>query len=77
MAKKISEFKNPLTASTGSIFDIENWLGGVLWVVMFGAIFAMGAAVLAKVDKIIPGNQTPNMKPYAQEVVKDNGITVL
>ena len=41
MAKKLTEFKNPLTNSGGSIFDLSLWLGGILWVVMFGMIFAI------------------------------------
>ena len=51
MAKKLTEFKNPLTNSGGSIFDLSLWLGGILWVVMFGMIFAMGTKALSVIDK--------------------------
>lgn len=58
---KLSEFKNPLTTTKGNIFSIEDWAGGILWVIFAGAIFTAGSKIMAKVDDaIIPGNVTPN-----------------
>lgn len=74
---KLTEYKNPLTNKEGSIFSISDWIGGIMWVVMFGIMFAVGANIVGKIDKILPGNQTPNMKPYEKEVVIDNGIQTL
>lgn len=74
---KLSQYKNPLTNKEGSIFSISDWVGGIMWVVMFGIMFAVGAAIVGKIDKVLPGNQTPNMKPYVKEVVVDNGIQTL
>lgn len=77
MAKKITDFKNPLTVSSGSIFDLSNWLGGILYVVMFGMIVAIGTKALNVIDRRVPGAQTPNMKPYEQPVTSAPGYTVL
>lgn len=78
MAKKtLSSYKNPLTTTSGSVFDLGTWLGGIMWVVMFGMIVAIGSTLLGKVDKVIPGSQTPNMKPYTQTVDAGPGYTVL
>lgn len=77
MAKKLTEIKNPLTTSGGSIFDISLWLGGILWVVMFGMIFAMGSKALSVIDGKIPGNQTPNLAGYQQPVAPGSGLTIL
>ena len=74
---KLSQYKNPLTNKEGSIFSISDWVGGIMWVVMFGIMFAAGAAIVGKIDKVLPGNQTPNMKPYEKKVVVDNGIQTL
>lgn len=74
--KKLTEFKNPITANSGSIFDISVWLGGVIWVVMFGMIVAMGTKALGVIDSKLPGNQTPGMAPYAQPIVGEQ-YTVL
>lgn len=74
---KLSQYKNPLTNKEGSIFSISDWVGGIMWVVMFGIMFAVGAAIVGKIDKVLPGNQTPHMKPYEKEVVVDNGIQTL
>lgn len=71
MAKKLTDFRNPLTEKEGSIFDLSVWLGGILWVVMFGMIIAMGTKALTVVDNKLPGNQTPAMKPYQQPTVGD------
>lgn len=76
MAKKITDFKNPITSTSGSILDWSAWTGGIMWVVMLGAIMAMGVSVLNFVDKKVPGSQIPNMKPYSQPVV-DAGYQVL
>lgn len=77
MAKKITDFKNPLAAREGSVFDIGNWIGGVLWVVMVGMVVAIGVKTLEKLDSFIPGNQTPNIAPYKAEPVAGNPYTVL
>lgn len=76
MAKKLTDFRNPLTEKEGSIFDLSVWLGGILWVVMFGMIVAMGTKALSAVDNKLPGNQTPGMKPYAQPVAGDPYIVL-
>ena len=77
MAKKITEFKNPLTASSGNVLDLGVWLGGVLWVMMVGMIVALGVKALNKVDAIVPGNNTPNVAPYKAEPVTGTQYTVL
>ena len=69
MAKKLTDFRNPLTAKEGSVFDLGNWLGGILWVVMVGMVIALGVKTLEKIDSFVPGNQTPNVAPYKQEPV--------
>lgn len=76
MAKKITDFKNPLTMTSGSVLDASTWLGGILFVVMFGMIVAMGTAALNVIDRKVPGQQSPNMKPYGSTIV-DDGISVL
>lgn len=76
MAKKVTSFSNPLTSTTGSVLDVGVWLGGIMWVVMFGIIVAMGTKVLSVVDSKVPGAQTPNMKPYAQAPV-GNGFNII
>lgn len=76
MAKKITDFKNPLMASSGSVLDWSQWTGGIVWVVMIGMIMAMGASALHYVDRKMPGSQTPNVKPFAQPVV-ESGYNVL
>lgn len=77
MAKKITDFKNPLTATSGSIFDVSMWTGGILWVMMFGLITAVGVKALNIVDSKVPGNQTPRMKPFEAPVVTGSGYNVL
>lgn len=77
MGKPLTSFKNPLTASSGSIFDPGVWLGGILYVVMFGIIVAMGTKALSVIDARVPGSQSPNMKPYSQIQPVSNGINVL
>jgi len=67
---KLTEFKNPLTAREGSIFDLTNWIGGILWVAMTGVILALGVKALGKIDNYVPGNQTPNIAPYKTEPVQ-------
>lgn len=76
MAKKVTSFSNPLTSTTGSVLDIGVWLGGIMWVVMFGIIVAMGTKVLSIVDNKVPGTQTPAMKPYAQAPA-GNGFNII
>lgn len=74
---KLSSFKNPLTNSSGSVFDWSVWLGGIMWVVMFGMIVAMGTKALSVLDTKLPGNQTPAMSPYQQPRPSGDGITVI
>jgi len=74
---KLTQFKNPLTNSSGSVTDYSQWIGGVLWVVMVGLIISLGAQVLAKVDKVIPGNQTPNVKAYQSSSPISNPVNIL
>jgi hypothetical protein len=72
MAVKLTSFKNPLTSSSGSVFDPSQWLGGILWVVMFGIIVSMGTKALHVIDARVPGAQAPNMKPYQQPSTGNN-----
>lgn len=74
---KLTQFKNPLTKDSGSVFDYTNWIGGILWVVMVGMIISLGAKVLNKVDNVIPGNQTPNIKAYQSANPVTNPVTIL
>ncbi len=76
MGKPILSFKNPLTSNSGSVLDISAWLGGILWVVMFGMIVAMGTKALNVIDSRVPGNQTPGIKPYIQPSV-GSGLNIL
>lgn len=66
---KLTTFKNPVTAKEGSVLDLSNWIGGVMWVVMVGMIIALGVKALDKLDSVVPGNQTPNIAPYKAETV--------
>lgn len=75
--KKLTSFVNPLTASSGSVFDPSVWLGGILYVMMFGIIVAMGTKALSVMDNKVPGSQSPNMKPYSQIAPMTNGINIL
>lgn len=75
--KSLLTFKNPLTSQSGSVADPSVWTGGILWVVVIGLIFAMGSALSTKIDKVIPGNQTPNMKPYSAPVTGGSGLNIL
>lgn len=77
MAKKLTDFRNPLAAKEGSIFDLSVWLGGVLYVVMVGMVIALGVKALNKLDSFVPGNQTPNIAPYKAEPVTGQQFTVL
>ena len=77
MVKKSTEVKNPLTTTGGSIFDVGLWLGGILWVVMFGMIFAIGSKALSVIDSKLPGTQTPNISSYQQPAAAGSGITLL
>ena len=63
---KITEFKNPLQSKEGSIFDLSQWTGGILWVVMVGLVLAVGVTLVQKIDAVLPGSQTPNIKPYSK-----------
>lgn len=74
---KLTDFKNPLTNKEGNILNYSDWLGGILWVVMFGMIVSIGAKLTAKLDKVLPGETTPNMKVYQGKEVKSDGLTIL
>lgn len=76
MATKLTQIKNPLTTSSGNLLDVGLWLGGILWVVMFGMIFAMGSKALSVIDSKLPGNQTPNLQGYTQPST-GSGINLL
>jgi hypothetical protein len=73
--KEILKAESPVTMS-GSVLDLSNWIGGILWVVMFGMIVAIGTKVLNRVDSVVPGNQTPGMSPYIQPSV-GSGLNIL
>ncbi len=66
---KLTTFKNPVTAKEGSVLDLSNWIGGIMWVVMVGMIIALGVKALDKLDSVVPGNQSPNMAPFKAEPV--------
>lgn len=74
---KLAQFKNPLTSSSGSVLDVSQWLGGILWVIMFGMIVAVGSKLLNVIDSKVPGNQTPDMKPFKQNVIPTNTVTTI
>ena len=77
MAAPITTFKNPITASTGSIFDWHNWVGGMLWVVMVGFILSFGVKAFNMIDdKVVPGNNAPNIRAY-QPQQQQPGVVVL
>ena len=75
VSKATFNAKSPLNMS-GSVFDVSNWVGGILWVVMFGIIVSMGSKALNVIDARVPGSQTPNMKPY-QQVNTGSGINII
>lgn len=78
MPKPIIKFTNPITATSGNALDPSVWLGGIVWVLMFGLITAMGVKALGVIDSKIPGNQTPDFKPYAKGVSPVNtGVPVI
>ena len=72
LATKLTQIKNPLTEKGGSIFDPGLWLGGILWVIMFGMIVAMGTKALSVIDSKLPGSQT-----YQQPAAPGSGLTYL
>lgn len=65
MAKKLTETINPITASGGNLLSPTDWIQRVGWVVMIGAVFAVGSKVLSAADKYIPGNITPTQMQNA------------
>ena len=74
MAKSLIDIKSPFQVS-GKITDISNWTGAILWVIMFGFVFAVGVKALNFIDAKLPGKQTPDMIPYKQTVEKS--LTIL
>lgn len=65
MAKKLTETTNPITASGGNLLSPTDWIQRIGWVVMIGAVFAVGSKVLTAADKYIPGNITPTQMQNA------------
>lgn len=59
------------------MLDWSNWLGGIMWVVMFGMILSIGAKLTGKIDKVLPGETTPNLGVYQGKEVKSDGLTIL
>ena len=57
---KLSDFKNPLVAEKGNIFNLSDWVGGIMWVVFAGVVFTLGSKVTGKLDTVVPGTITPN-----------------
>lgn len=75
---KLTEFKNPLKAETVELFSISDWIRSIGFVAWMGAVIALGAKLLAKVDTVVPGNVTPNAykKTIATDAPKNNGVTI-
>lgn len=77
MAAKITEVTNPMTAKGGNILNPADWISRILYVAWFGAIFMIGAKVLAVADRVIPGNVTPNNYTAQSAPIMGDGVTVL
>lgn len=65
MAKKLTETVNPITAAGGNLLSPTDWIQRIGFVVMLGAVFAVGSKVLTGLDKYIPGNITPTQMQNA------------
>jgi|GEM_PF-2027039 len=65
MAKKLLDTTNPITATGGNLLSPTDWFQRIGWVVMIGAVFAVGSKVLSAADKYIPGNITPTQMQNA------------
>lgn len=73
--KELGKVKSPMEG--GNIFSLKDWGQRILWVMWFGACFAIGAKALNNVDKAIPGNITPNNFKDATAVSEAAGFTVI
>ncbi|HYE68646.1 MAG TPA: hypothetical protein VEA58_08540 [Anaerovoracaceae bacterium] len=69
--------ENPLLMKSVNLFDISTWISGILFVVMFGIVVAMGSKVLSVIDNKVPGNQTPSGIPGYQAPVVGSGFPVV
>lgn len=76
MAIKVSKTTNPVTSAGGDLLSPSDWISRIGWVVMFGAVFAIGSKVLTAADKFIPGSVTPVQMQNATSapLVGDNTI---
>ena len=59
MGMKISKTTNPVTSGGGDLLSPYDWISRIGWVVMFGAVFAIGSKVLTAADRFVPGQITP------------------
>lgn len=77
MAKKKITLNNPVTQNGGNLLSASEWAGSILWFVRLGLAMAAGAWVLSKVDKVVPGTQTPNASVFQTQAPIVSGITEL
>ena len=73
--KELGKTKSPM--AEGNIFSLKDWSQRILWVMWFGACFAIGAKALNKADKVIPGNITPNNYKDVTSTGEAMGYTVI
>lgn len=76
MAMKITKTTNPVTSGGGDLLSPSDWISRIGWVVMFGAVFAIGSKVLTAADRYIPGTVTPTgmQNATATSVVGDSTV---
>lgn len=76
MAMKITKTTNPVTSGGGDLLSPSDWISRIGWVVMFGAVFAIGSKVLSTADRYIPGTVTPTgmQNATASSVVGDGTV---
>ena len=68
--------ENPLLMKEINVLDPSTYINGILFVVAFGVIVALGSKATSIVDNKLPGNTTPNVPGYQQPIV-GSGFTVV
>lgn len=77
MAKKKVSLNNPVTQNGGNLLSASEWAGSILWFVRLGLAMAAGAWILSKIDKVVPGTQTPNSAVFQTNTPVVSGVVEL
>ena len=75
--KEITKVKNPIKADGANLLSPSDWLQQIGWVVMIGAVFALGSKALSAADKFVPGVITPTAMQTATGAVNVPDGTVV